>query len=84
LALNVSVTVCTSIIRNFLVTKIYFNTYYINPWWWRWDHLCCLVATDPEIRVRFPAVQYFLRSSGPGMGSTQPREYNWGATWKKK
>jgi hypothetical protein len=27
--------------------------------------------------------QVFLRSSGFGMGSTQPREYNWGATWKK-
>jgi hypothetical protein len=24
-----------------------------------------------------------LRSSGSGTGSTQPREYNWGATWKK-
>jgi hypothetical protein len=23
-------------------------------------------------------------SSGDGTGSTQPREYNWGATWKKK
>jgi hypothetical protein len=26
----------------------------------------------------------FLRSSGSGTGSTQPREYNWRATWKKK
>jgi hypothetical protein len=25
-----------------------------------------------------------MRSSGSGTGSTQPREYNWGATWKKK
>jgi hypothetical protein len=23
------------------------------------------------------------KSSGPGTGSTQPRKYNWGATWKK-
>jgi hypothetical protein len=42
--------------------------------------LCGLVseflATDPEIRVRFPALPYFLRSSGSGTGSTQPREYN--------
>jgi hypothetical protein len=27
-------------------------------------------------RVRFPAVPHFLRSSGYGTGSTQPREYN--------
>jgi hypothetical protein len=42
-----------------------------------------VLATDPEVRVRFSAVQDFLRSSGSGTGSTQPREYNWGATWKK-
>jgi hypothetical protein len=47
------------------------------------DHLCGLVATDPEVRVRFPALPDFLRSRGSGTGSTQPREYNWGATWKK-
>jgi hypothetical protein len=34
-------------------------------------------------RVRFPALPDFLRSSGSGMGSTQPREDNWGATWRK-
>jgi hypothetical protein len=27
-------------------------------------------------RVRFPALPEFLRSSGSGTGSTQPREYN--------
>ena len=27
-------------------------------------------------RVRFPALPYFLRSSGSGTGSTQPREVN--------
>jgi hypothetical protein len=37
---------------------------------------------DPGVQVRFPALPYFLRSSGSGTGSTQPREYNWGATWK--
>jgi hypothetical protein len=42
------------------------------------------LATDPEVRVRFPALPDFLRSSGSGMGSTLPREHNWGATWKKK
>jgi hypothetical protein len=34
------------------------------------DRLCDLVseflATDPEVRVRFPALTYFLRSSGSG------------------
>jgi hypothetical protein len=42
------------------------------------------LATDPEVRVRFPALPVFLRSSGSGTGSTQPREYKWGAAWKKK
>jgi hypothetical protein len=36
------------------------------------------LATDPEVRVPFPALPDFLRSSGSGTGSTQPREYNWG------
>jgi hypothetical protein len=34
------------------------------------------LATDPEVQVRFPALPDFLRSSGFGPGSTQPREYN--------
>jgi hypothetical protein len=34
-------------------------------------------------RVLFPALKIFLRSSGSGMGSTQPREDNWGTTWRK-
>jgi hypothetical protein len=40
-------------------------------------------VTDPEARVRFPALPDFLKktkkkqnSSGSGTGSTQPREYN--------
>jgi hypothetical protein len=32
------------------------------------------LATDPEVRVRLPALPDFL-SSGSGTGSTQPREY---------
>jgi hypothetical protein len=32
------------------------------------------LATDPESRVRFPALP--KKSSGSGTGSTQPREYN--------
>jgi hypothetical protein len=33
-------------------------------------------ATDPEVRVRVPALPDFLRSSGSETGPTQPREYN--------
>jgi hypothetical protein len=33
------------------------------------------LATDSEVRVRFPALPDFLRSSGSGTGSTQLREY---------
>jgi hypothetical protein len=34
------------------------------------------LTTDPEVLVRFPGLPDFLRSSGSGTGSTQPREYN--------
>jgi hypothetical protein len=33
------------------------------------------MATEPEIRVRFPALSDFLRSSESGMRPIQPREY---------
>jgi ferredoxin len=51
------------------------------------DRLCGLVwpeffATDQEARVRFPALPE-KKSSESGTGSTQSREYNWGATWYK-
>jgi hypothetical protein len=36
------------------------------------------VTTDQESRVRFPGT--IKKSSGSGTGSTQPREYNRGAT----
>jgi hypothetical protein len=42
------------------------------------------VVRVPGYRSRFPALSDFLRSSGSGTWSTQPSEYNWGATWKKK
>jgi hypothetical protein len=44
----------------------------------QFDSICSLVvlATDPEVRVRFPALPHFMTSSGSGVGSTQPREYN--------
>jgi hypothetical protein len=34
------------------------------------------LATDPEVRVRFPALPDCLRSSESGTGSIQPHEYN--------
>jgi hypothetical protein len=34
------------------------------------------VVTDPEVRVRFPALPDFLTSSGSGTWSTQPCEDN--------
>jgi hypothetical protein len=42
------------------------------------------LAADPEVWVPLPALPDFLRSSDPGTGSTQPREYSRGATWEKK
>ncbi|PNF30731.1 hypothetical protein B7P43_G06146 [Cryptotermes secundus] len=41
------------------------------------------LASDPEVRVRFPALQDFLRSSGSGTGSTQPHDDNCGAISRK-
>jgi hypothetical protein len=46
--------------------------------WWS-EYL----ATDSQVRFRFPALLDILRSSVSGTESTQPRENNWGATWKK-
>jgi hypothetical protein len=43
-----------------------------------------LLATDPEVQVRFLGLPDFPRSSGSGKGSTQPLEYNCGVTRKKK
>jgi hypothetical protein len=42
------------------------------------------LAADPEVRIRFSELPEFLRISGSGRESTQPREYNWGAAWKRK
>jgi hypothetical protein len=34
------------------------------------------LATDSEVWIRFPVLPDFLRISGSGTGSTQPRKYN--------
>jgi hypothetical protein len=51
------------------------------------DRLCGLVRA-PDYRSKgpgsIPGATNFLRSSGSGTESTQPREYNCGATGKKK
>jgi hypothetical protein len=58
--------------RNFLWTKFKFSC----------QAACAIIidseflASDPVVRVPFPAPPNFLRSSGSGTGSTQPREYN--------
>jgi hypothetical protein len=41
------------------------------------------LATDTEVRVRLSALPDFLKSSGSGTKSTQPRECNWGALERK-
>jgi hypothetical protein len=45
------------------------------------DRLCGLVVWVPGYRSRGPGS--ISGCSGSGTGSTQPHEYNWGATWKK-
>jgi hypothetical protein len=66
--------------RRFCVSLCHciFSIYVIVP-----DRLRGLVvsefeATEPEVRIRFPALPDFLRSSGSGTGCTQPRKYNYG------
>jgi hypothetical protein len=69
-----------------------FMSHYFTPWneeimidyetcrpplWFLWSEF---MVTNPEVRVRFPALPDFLRNSGSCRGSTQPREYNSGAT----
>jgi hypothetical protein len=48
------------------------------------SHRLPLWSSGQRSNVCFPALPDFLRNSGSGAGSTQPRDYNWAATWKKK
>jgi hypothetical protein len=58
-------------IYSIVVNMYYFEIPTASDVWWSE-----FLAIDPEVRVRFPALTDFLRSSGSGTGSTQPREYN--------
>jgi hypothetical protein len=52
----------------------------------REDRLCGLVVRVPGYRSGGPSFDSRVlqeKSSGSGTGSTQPREYNRGVTWKK-
>jgi hypothetical protein len=52
---------------------------------WLYDRLCGLVARVLGYRFgglgSIPGTTRKKKCSGSGTGSTQPREYNWGATW---
>jgi hypothetical protein len=50
----------------------------------KFNRFCGLVVRVPgqRSRVRFPALPHFLRSSGSGTGSTQPRECEELLEWK--
>jgi hypothetical protein len=52
--------------------SVCYNT--MAPW------LCCCRS---HVNTTLRAPKHFIKNSGSGTGSTQPREYNWGATWKK-
>jgi hypothetical protein len=70
-----------------IISRCCFRTLKIEHTSCSYDHLCGLVRR-PGYRSRsgsrVPAIPDFVRSSGSGTGFTQPPEYNWGATWKKK
>jgi hypothetical protein len=67
------------------VTRLYCDTIdyvayvaFVTPLWSRGQEF---LATGPEVRVRFPKLPDFLRSSGSETVFTYPREYNLGMTW---
>jgi hypothetical protein len=61
-----------------------FKKYSVKIWPPLWSSSQSSWLQIQRSRVRFPALPDFLRNSGSGKGSTQPREDNWGAIWMKK
>jgi hypothetical protein len=59
--------------------NIYLYEFYLGPPLWSSGQSSWLQIQI--LRVRFPELPDFLRSSGSGTRSTQPHDYNWGATW---
>jgi hypothetical protein len=63
------------------MSAIYLGGYIPEPPLWSSDQSFWLQIHRSW--VRFPGIPNFLRRSGSGTESTQPREDNWGATWRK-
>jgi hypothetical protein len=76
--------ISTQILRLFTLSPPSFSLYVcIHEWSPRWSSSQNSWLQTQESRVRFQTLSDFLRSSGSGTGSTQPREAKWGATRKK-
>jgi hypothetical protein len=65
-----------------MTSKGHFNFHETKHYWpplWSSGQSSWLQIRRPGLDSR----HYPKKSSGSGTGSTQPREYNWGATWQK-
>jgi hypothetical protein len=67
-ALSINTQLFISVITDATSDRKIFQQFYL-PW-------SEFLATNPGVRVGFPELPDFLRSSVSGTGSTQPREYN--------
>jgi hypothetical protein len=63
---------------------LFFLTLCILKWPLLWSSGQSFWLQIQRSGVLFPALPDFLTSRESGTGSTQPRDYNWGATWMKK